>query len=180
MITKEYILNLQQELNKKGDPSVKLWWENYVKGSAPFIGVKMPVIRSILHEWYKNNIEGKTDNQEQVELALELFNERYSEEKLAGVLFLQEILIPGKLISCNNLDRLAGLFTSNLIYDWNICDKVLGPLIKENGTDCARKISQWRYSENLWQARASVVAFVNLAGNKDFYPEILESCQLLI
>ncbi|UCH80821.1 MAG: DNA alkylation repair protein [Nitrospiraceae bacterium] len=38
----------------------------------------------------------------------------------------------------------------------------------------------WRTAENLWQARASLVAFVKVADNSIYYPAIQTSCQILI
>lgn len=156
-----------------------------MKESAPFMGVKMPVIRTVLHQWYKENVEGILEFSEQLELALSLFDGEYTEEKLAGTLFLQEILLPSGVIKCRrDIDRFAALFASGRIYDWNTCDwfcvKVLGPLIRENGLDCANRISRWRSAKNLWQARACLVPFVKVADNSVYYPDIEVSCRVLI
>lgn len=156
-----------------------------MKESAPFMGVKMPVIRTVLHQWYKENVEGILEYSEQLELALSLFDGEYTEEKLAGTLFLQEILLPSGVIKCRrDIDRFAALFASGKIYDWNTCDwfcvKVLGPLIRANGLDCANRISRWRSAKNLWQARACLVPFVKVADNSVYYPDIEVSCRVLI
>jgi hypothetical protein len=44
---------------------------------------------------------------------------------------------------------------------------VLGPLAGQQGEACARAISEWRESSSVWQCRASVVAFANLASKVD-------------
>ncbi|UCH80820.1 MAG: DNA alkylation repair protein [Nitrospiraceae bacterium] len=139
---KEQVLTLRISLQKHAKPETKVWWENYVKNSAPFMGVKMPVIRTVLHRWHKENVEGKIEYPEQLDLSLALFAGKYTEEKLAGTLFLQEILIPSRAIKClRDINRFAALFAGGRICDWNICDwfcvKVLGPLIEENGLACA-------------------------------------------
>lgn len=182
---REYIDSLQRLLQEKAAPEVKDWWEGYVKQSAPFIGVKMPVIRSVLHQWHKELVAEDMETEQQLELALALFGERYTEEKLAGTLFLQEILLPAGAVTCErDVDRFADLFTSGNIYDWNVCDwfcvKVLGPLIQTEGEACAGRISKWRAAENLWQARASLVAFVKVAEVSAYYPMLEQSCQVLI
>ena len=64
-----HISKLLQELNQQSDSKVKSWWETYVKGSAPFRGVKMAAIRKCLHKWHKENIEGVLDLEQQLELA---------------------------------------------------------------------------------------------------------------
>jgi 3-methyladenine DNA glycosylase AlkD len=182
---REQKLKLQESLQSHANAKIKAWWENYVKESAPFMGVKMPVIRSVLHQWHSENVEGILEYPAQLELALSLFDGRYTEEKLAGTLFLQEILLPSGVIKCErDIDRFAVLFAHGRIYDWNICDwfcvKVLGPLIRENGLDCADRISRWRSAENLWQARACLVPFVKVAKSSVYYPNIEVSCRVLI
>jgi hypothetical protein len=47
---KNTLINL---LLEKSDPKAKNWWEGYVKDRAPFLGVKMTDIRSIVHQWHK-------------------------------------------------------------------------------------------------------------------------------
>ena len=176
---------LRQDLQQHADPGTQAWWENYVKGSAPFMGVKMPVIRRVLHQWHRENVAGVLADPAQLNLALALFDGAYTEEKLAGTLFLQEILLPAGAIDCGrDIDRLADLFAGGKIYDWNTCDwfcvKVLGPLIRESGLQCAQRIASWRNAENLWQARAALVPFVAVADDRQYYPEIAASCQVLI
>jgi 3-methyladenine DNA glycosylase AlkD len=179
---KNSLLNL---LQGKSDPKAKAWWEGYVKESAPFLGVKMADVRAIVHQWHKAHIANKMDAEGQVDLALVLFAGKYTEEKLAGILFLQEILLPANAIKCaREIPRFAELFTGGFIYDWNVCDwfcvKVLGPLIKEKGGGCARRISAWHSAENLWQARASLVAFVPVAENRAYYQQIEVTSKTLI
>lgn len=180
-LTQTLRTNLQQHAN----PKTKTWWENYVKDSPPFLGVKMAIIRTELHRWHTAYIEDRMSYPEQVTLALQLFDGEYEEEKLAGTLFLQELLLPAEAIVWQrDVDRFAALFAGGQIYDWNTCDwfcvKVLGPLIQENGLACARHIADWRQAENLWQARAALVAFVKVADNSAYYPIIEASCQVLI
>jgi len=182
---REQKLKLQESLQCHANAEIKAWWENYVKGSAPFMGVKMPVIRTVLHQWHREHVEGILEYPAQIELALSLFDGPYTEEKLAGTLFLQEILLPAGVLDCKrDVDRFAGLFADGKINDWNTCDwfcvKVLGPLIREHGMDCADCISGWRDAENLWQARASLVPFVKVADNNAYYPSIERTCQVLI
>jgi 3-methyladenine DNA glycosylase AlkD len=112
--------------------------------------------------------------------------ERYAEDKLAGILYLGEVLLPeGALDWPEDVPRFAAVFQDGHIYDWNTCDwfcvKVLGPLVRREGELCARAIAGWRTAENLWQRRASGVAFVNLAKDGDenfpgFTNMLLEIC----
>jgi 3-methyladenine DNA glycosylase AlkD len=176
---------LLNSLREQADPRAKAWWEGYVKQGAPFLGVKMAAIREIVHDWHRTSVSGTLDPEQQVQLALALFEGRYTEEKLAGTLFLQEILLPAGAIRCaRDLDRFGGLFARGQIYDWNVCDwfciKVLGPLIVREGQPCARRVARWKDSQNLWQARASLVAFVPVAEDAQYHPLIEPGCQTVI
>jgi 3-methyladenine DNA glycosylase AlkD len=119
-----------------------------------------------------------------------LLKENYSEDKLASVLFLQEILLPaGALDWHSELPRFPRLFDEGYISDWSTCDwfcvKVLGPLTEQLGEACARAISEWREAESVWQRRASVVSFANLAHKGDqnfpsFTEMMLDNCSHLL
>jgi 3-methyladenine DNA glycosylase AlkD len=114
-----------------------------------------------------------------------LFRERYTEDKLAGIRFLQELLIPAGAVRCDrDVGRFAGLFGAGAIHDWNVCDwfavKVLGPLIRAEGRSCARRIAVWPSAEDLWQARAGLVAFVGVAADATDYSLVERSCRALI
>jgi 3-methyladenine DNA glycosylase AlkD len=180
------IQSLQAQLQDQAVPETKTWWEGYMKHVIPFRGVKMPAIRSVLHRWYEADVLATgLSLPQQKELALNLFEGEFTEDKLAGILFLQEILLPAGALHCReDLPRFSTLFSENWIYDWNVCDwfcvKVLGPLIRLEGEACAAAISMWHQAENLWQARCSVVAFVPESANRAHYPLIEESCRVLI
>ncbi len=177
--------DLQKRLEKKSDPGTRDWWQGYVKNSAPFLGVKMAEIRKAVHAWHQSLELGTLPAEQEIELALALISRCYSEEKLAGILYLQEILLPAGMLSCVQMaSSFADLFIQNAIYDWNVCDwfcvKVLGPMIDREGDTCAAAIQDWHKSPNLWQARASLVAFVPVAGRREYYPGIDEACRVLI
>jgi 3-methyladenine DNA glycosylase AlkD len=89
----------------------------------------------------------------------------------------------------SELPRFARLFDDGYISDWSICAwlcvKVLGPLVGQQGESYARAISEWREADSLWQRRASVVAFADLArkGDQNFpgYTEmVLDNCSHLL
>jgi 3-methyladenine DNA glycosylase AlkD len=165
---------LQDRLEARANESTKTWWESYLKGAIPFRGVKMADIRAALHEWVREEDLDSLPAHEQRALALALIRLTYCEDKLAGVLYLQEILLPADHTTCADLPHFAALFADGHLYDWNTCDwfcvRVLGPLAEKEGENCARAISSWRDADGLWQRRAAGVAFVNLAsrGEKNF------------
>lgn len=184
---RDLVVELQRRLEARADPKTKAWWESYLKHSIPFRGVKMADIRAVLHGWLSDEaIQTGLSREEQKNLAISLMHEKHAEDKLAGILYLQEVLLPEGAVDCGeDLARFAGLFEQGAIHDWNTCDwfcvKVLGPLAQREGKPCAQAISQWRTTDNLWQRRASGVAFVNLAKKGDeFFPGftdmLLETC----
>lgn len=163
------IRQLQQQLDTRANPKTKAWWENYLKHALPFRGVKMADIRSALHAWYQQEGVGPGSSAaQQKDFALQLLRESHAEDKLAGILFFQEILLPaGAMAWRTDLPHFARLFQDGAIADWNTCDwlcvKVLGPLAQQEGEACARSIATWRTAGNVWQRRAAGVAFINVA-----------------
>jgi 3-methyladenine DNA glycosylase AlkD len=187
MGTLRHIRELQSRIQGKAEPRTRAWWEAYLKHVIPFRGVKMADVRAVLHRWYADQeLDSRLSLKEQKALALALFHQEHAEDKIAGILFLQEILLPAGAIEWReDLPRFADLFREGWIDDWNTCDwfcvKVLGPLVVREGEACARAIAQWKTVENLWQRRASGVAFVNLAKKGDdnfagFTALLLETC----
>jgi 3-methyladenine DNA glycosylase AlkD len=180
------IHRLQTSIQSHADSEVKAWWENYVKGSAPFYGVRMAQIRKELHHWYQENgISEACSPEQQKSLASDLIQLEYSEDKLSGILLLHEILLPAGLINWeSDLPIFADYFQAGHIYDWNLCDwfcvKVLSDVIAENELQCAEAISSWHTTENLWQARASVVSFVYNTDNENYHPLIIQAGGALI
>lgn len=182
----ETIRRLQAELQGLADPQVRAWWESYLKGTIGFRGVKTGGIRTVVQDWYSRE-GGDWHPRRLRDLAVRLIEEDYTEDKLAGMLLLQEILIPGGHIPWRTeLNRWARLFDHGHIYDWNSCDwfcvRVLGPITELNGEGCARRIAEWSRSRNLWRRRAAGVAFVNLAPRGDsnfpgFTNMVIEVCE---
>ncbi len=187
----DLIDRLQLRLNAHATSATREWWTKYLRGAASFRGVKMGDIRKAVHAWFKEERLGEhLSIGQQKDLALMLLEEDYTEDKLAGVLFLQEILLPtGALDWRTDLPRFARLFVEGYIRDWNVCDwfcvKVLGPLVEQQGKACARAISEWREANSVWQRRASVVTFANLAKKGDrnfpgFTGMVLDNCSHLL
>jgi 3-methyladenine DNA glycosylase AlkD len=177
---------LQHQLDLRADPKTKAWWESYMKHAIAFRGVKMADIRAALHQWVQDEGIAHWPAAQQKELAFDLIRLAYCEDKLAGILYLQELLLPAGAVRWqDDVPRFASLFEQGYIYEWNTCDwfcvRVLGPLAGQQGPPAARAIADWRTTGNLWQRRASGVAFVNLAkrgeGNfPGFTGMLLEVC----
>ncbi len=165
------IADLQRRLDGYASSRTRQWWEGYLKGDAAFRGVPTGKVRDAVTAWHvAHRLHGRAAA-DQLDLALALLREPMSEDKLAGILMLQEILLPAGLLDCDAVDAFAGLFDEGHIADWNVCDwlcvRVLGPLVERYGASCARAIADWKDADNVWRCRAAAVAFVNLASRGD-------------
>ncbi len=165
------ITRLQAALEAKATEKSRAFWSKYLKGDAVFRGVPMAEVREVVHAWWREESLGELTVAKQTQLALRLFEERPTEDKLAGVLLLSETLVPH--LTKKDLPAFARLFAKGHIADWNLCDwfcvKVLGKMLEraEEPLDLAQAISEWRHAKPLWQRRAACVAFVNHAKHGD-------------
>ena len=174
---------LKSRIAKFADEKRKLWFENYIKHGTKFRGVQIPTIRAELKAWSKDENIDKLPLDAQLDLALSFFEEEYSEDKLAGILFLQ-LYLYDKFNYNDLLLRFESIFENGYIYDWSVCDwfctRVLRQMIKENGRKCAEAISKWNTAKNVWQARCSVVAFTTLTKDNEYTSLLLKSNAKLI
>lgn len=165
------IQGLQRRLEAVSQPAKREWWERYLKGVIRFRGVPMADIRAQVHAWVD---ESQADVDDLGVFALRLLEEPIAEDKLAGILIWQELLVPAARSWSADLEQLAALFDRGFIWDWNttdwLCVRVLGPLAERHGRDCAEEIAGWVTAPGLWRRRAAGVSFVNLASQGDrFY-----------
>lgn len=189
MTTTDLLRDLQGRIQDHSSDARRGWWHRYLRGSAVFRGTAMADVRAALHAWVGDHGLSASEPDQQVNLALALLRETPTEDKLAGVLFFQEILLPaGRPDFRELLPAFAALFEEHHLADWNavdwFCVKVLGPLVERDGEPCARAVAAWREGATLWQRRASAVAFVNLVGRGEVVPGlhamVLESCRTLV
>ena len=174
---------MQVSLDQVASQKTKDWWAKYLRHVIPFRGVGIPEIRNQLALWRDGFGIAKWDIQDQLLIALRLFDSTFAEDKLAGILFLQEYLYD-QFEWKARLEKYEQLYLNRLIYDWNtsdwFCVRVLGPTIAQDSLACAEAVSSWSKAENLWQARSSVVAFVPVSADNRYHPLVYKSCHLLI
>jgi 3-methyladenine DNA glycosylase AlkD len=184
------IPRLQAQLSEASDRKTQEWMEAYLKHVIPFRGLKLPQVRTVLHQWLKAEaFEGRSPEQ-QFATAQTLIQQEWAEDKLAGILILQEVMLKRQMLDWRQyLPAMAQLFDQGYIQEWNTCDwfcvKVLGPMIKQQGQDCAIAVAAWCEAEVLWRRRASVVSFVNLAKHGEgnfagFTQLLLGSCAVVV
>jgi 3-methyladenine DNA glycosylase AlkD len=180
---------LDARLDALATEKSRAFWERYLRGVVPFRGVPMAALRKAVHAWWHADGPSTLSVRNQKELALGLFRGSFCEDKLAGTLVLQEILLDE--LALEDVKALGGLFDRELIADWNTCDwfcvKVLGNLIARElpSRRVAEEIASWRAARTLWQRRAANVAFVNLAKRGDanfegFTTLMLDTCVVTV
>ena len=180
--TTSIINSLQTSMQDIAILKKKLWWEKYMRNVIFFRGVGIPSIRELQKSWYKEHLE-TLSYEEQIEIALEFLRCELAEDKLAGILLFQNYLYD-KMPYTYMLEQYKKIFDEKLIYDWNICDwfcvRVLSLTIEKYGPDAAQIVSSWRHEEYLWNARASVVAFIGITSSQEYYKHIKANCLTLI
>lgn len=180
---------LEARLDALATEKSRAFWERYLKGTVPFRGVPMAAIRTAVHAWWREDGPSSLATPARKALALSMFDGRFGEDKLAGTLSLQELLLDG--LTLEDVDELGALFERERIADWNTCDwfcvKVLGRLVARElpSRAMAEAIASWREAGTVWQRRAANVAFVNLAKRGDanfpgFSALMLETCAVTV
>jgi len=186
----DLVQDLQARLAARADPSSRAWWERYLEGAAPFRGVRTDQILKAVEEWCGQHDLSGLGVDEELEIALTLIREPMTEDKLAGVLYIQGHVLPRNVVSWENVLPLwEGVFADGSLAEKNVCDwfalKVLGPLARQAGEACARAIAGWSQADNVWQQRASIMAFAEDARNGEetfpgFVAMLLEACDRVV
>jgi hypothetical protein len=88
----QLIGHLQVSLDQITSKKTKEWWEKYLRNVILFRGVGIPEVREKLAQWRLEYSIATWDKQEQLSIALKFFESSIAEDKLAGILFLQEYL----------------------------------------------------------------------------------------
>ena len=170
---------IQSAIQKKSLKKKKEWWEAYMLHTIPFRGAYMSDVRSVVKDWL---VKTKPTPMKAFATSLSLLKQKYADDKLAGILIM-ELFVFGKISSKTLLKEIKPLFEKGYITDWNICDclclKVLRLSIREDKRN-GKILLSWIRSPNTWTARASVVPFVGLTGNKEYARSVLVNCKNLI
>ena len=114
----DLLADLQRRLDARAVPETKEWWERYLRHAIEFRGVKMADIRAAVLGWHAEH-----EPDDPFAAALRLIRQPLAEDKLAGIVLIQEILLPAGRLDCGaDLAAFARLFDDGAIADWNTCD----------------------------------------------------------
>jgi 3-methyladenine DNA glycosylase AlkD len=174
----ELLTDLQERLQSGAQDAKRRWWERYLKGQAAFRGVPMADVRRSIKAWHADYGAALKPDQLRAFADL-LIRQRHTEDKLAGILLIQEILVPAGIVTTADLPRFATYFDEGHLGDWNVvdwfCVKALNALVTRYGPEAGPMILSWSKAEVLWRARASVVTFANVSSKaSSVYPGLPE------
>ena len=151
----------QNRISSGGRPEKAAWLEKYIKHDIISKGTGIPEIRNILQESEDQfNLTGMPFTM-QVELVSDLMRQKYTEDKLAAILYLQ--LFWSEKYTSEKIDLISGWFNESLITDWNVCDwlcvRILTPMLDQSPPVILPALVNWNCHQNPWKARASLVPF---------------------
>jgi 3-methyladenine DNA glycosylase AlkD len=171
VVARDPVADLKRRLARASTDRARVFWTRYLRGTAKFRGVPMPGVRTCVHTWWRDHGLDQHPATVGKRIAMVLIAQPMTEDKLAGILVLQELL--GDQLRATDLPAFAELFASGQLADWNVvdwfCVKVLGRLLeREPGRpEVIRQLVLWRHAETIWQRRAACVAFTGLAARGD-------------
>jgi len=153
--------NIQDKITSIGKPEKAKWLENYIKHDIKSKGVGIPEIREIIKEANKEHQITEKPISKQIELLDDLMNQKYTEDKLAAILYIQ--IFWKNENEKQKIDLISEWFDHCLITDWNVCDwlcvRILSPMIDNWTEQTIKELKLWNKNKNLWKARASLVPF---------------------
>jgi len=167
---------MSDELLRSGCAKKAAWWNRYMKGEIPFIGVGIPEIRQTFLDRDRESAFAEMPMNRQVGLVNGLMRGRYAEEKLAAILYIQLFWLDrvkhGFLLSL-----LTDWFDDRHIHDWNTTDwlavRILAPLVDSGDEKVIWKLKCWNRDGYLWKARASLVPFAR-AGSITSHGKVID------
>lgn len=149
------VADLRRRLSKSTSPAtVRAWWKEHGFADHPAAVGKR--------------------------VALALLAQRRTDEKLAGILVLGELL--GDQLRATDLSAFAQLFEAGQLDDVTdaFAAKVLAVLLARapGRGDVARQLAAWRDADTTWQRRAACLAFVKLAS--DLADHVIAICSTVV
>lgn len=156
----------------------------YMRGTVPTLGLRMPAIQRATREWAAHNAMSSMSATQAKQVALSMFELPALEHKLAAVLILHEQVQARGVVGVEDLAALARLFDDGLVYGWGVTDAMASRVIRgiaEGGGEAASEaVAQWRFADNLWRARSSVVGLLWMARRERGCEMLLECCRVVV
>lgn len=181
------VSSLQSSIDAISSPEYKVWIERYLRHESPCRGAKTPAIRSAVKQWNKDNDIlkiSRTDTLKSKQLIHALFSTGVNEDAVAATFYICDILQQHNLFPLSRLSEIEQLFELDAIKPWNVVDcfsiHVLPRMIEQNGDDALESICSWRNADNVWQARASIVALLKFIRQDTHMDRAWQNCEVVI
>ncbi len=180
------VADLRVRLGRESTTQARAFWTRYLKGGGNFHGVPMAKVRVCVRAWWAEHGLDVHPASVGKRVAIALIEQSMVEEKLAGILVLQDLL--GSHLRATDVPAFARLFAAGHLAEWNVVDwfimKVLVTLLDrpQGRRDVVRAIAQWRLGETVWQRRAACLAFIKLApqGDAAVVDNVLAICSTVV
>ena len=175
--------DLQKRLDTVADAARKEWFEAYLKHVIGYRGVPMPEVVRTVSTWRKECGLNGLAKADQLDLAVSLIGCDLAEDKFAGMVYIQKYLV--RHVSADwILEAAEDLFARGAFCNWATSDgfsmRVLGPMIRRDGSGVAGRIAGWRTAADLWQRRGSIVPFRAVVSDPSYHPLIAEVIAALV
>jgi 3-methyladenine DNA glycosylase AlkD len=180
-------------LKKQADPTYAASKSKYFKNVCEFHGLKQKVVEDTLKA-HLSSFQALYENEGRAgihELCKTLLSSTNQEEKCSAPWIMKAVLDkkPSKLGLEDVVFLGKEIFEANHAYDWGTVDTLCGKVIHfalindgdNSQSGVSKMLKSWSHSQfaNLWQQRASCVAFVKLARHgrhTDAIMSIVENC----
>jgi 3-methyladenine DNA glycosylase AlkD len=174
---------LIKKLKDNCDLKTKQWFDNYLKGTIEYRGLKTPQITTLVKEWHEQNNLKQYDTSDRLKLCSDLIANSFAEDKFAGTIYIQKYIL-NKIDYKILLDKCNLFFQQGYFFDWSttdwFCTRILDPIIINNGAIAAEIVANWSNSDNFWQRRASIVSFRHPSLYREYHPFIEKIIQRLV
>lgn len=169
------VSDLQMRLDAVADAARKAWFESYLQHVIGYRGVPMPDVVRTVSSWRKEcGIDGLAEA-DQLSVAVSLIGCALAEDKFAGMVYIQKYLMR-RVSAAQILEAAESLFAAGAFCNWATSDgfsmRVLGLLIRREGSGVAERIAGWHTAADLWQRRSSIVPFRAVVNDPSYHPLI--------
>ena len=180
------VADLRVRLARESTDQARGFWTRYLKGAGTFHGVPMARVKACVRGWWSDHGLDVHPANVGKRVAIALIEQPMVEEKLAGILVLQDLM--SSHLRATDLPAFGRLFAAGHLAEWNVVDwfvmKVLVTLLDrpQGRRDVVRAIAQWRAADTVWQRRAACLAFVKLApqGDANVADAVLAICATVV
>jgi 3-methyladenine DNA glycosylase AlkD len=152
--------------------------QKYFKNVIETHGISAPELRKLFSTMWSEKIK-EMEKKEKIDLAYELFNTNFAEEKQIGISVFQKVV---KLLDKDEITKFQTLIHDH-VYDWATCDCLSSKVIHEMiilNPNIVETIKTWKDVDHIWVKRAACVSFVKLARKGLYKDDILEISETVI